>query len=238
MHVEVSFSPHELKSKDLRGKSVVVIDALRATSTMITAFENGCAAFIPVATVEEAREMVRLNPGYLLAGERRAMPLEGFQLGNSPRDYTTESVRGKVVVMTTTNGTRTLTEAREGEEVLIGAFLNLTALAGHLLRRGRDVLIACAGEKGMFCLEDSVCAGSIINRMEQDGALLQKADAANAAQLLHENYCGDIYGMLQGCDWGRYLETIGLGKDVRICARIDSSRLIPVYRKGRIALER
>jgi 2-phosphosulfolactate phosphatase len=238
MQVDVTFSPHELQGRDPGGKSVVVIDTLRATSTMITAFENGCAAFIPVPTVEEARKIARENPEYLLAGERRAVPLEGFHLGNSPRDYCARNVKGKVVVMTTTNGTRTLAGAGGGEEVLIGAFLNLTAVAEHLGRKGRDVLIACAGEKGFFCLEDSVCAGALIAAIEGTGAYLSKTDGANAAKLLYEYYVDNIYGMLLGCDWGQYLEKIGLGRDIRICAQIDSSRLVPVCRKGKIVVER
>ncbi len=238
MNIDVTFSPFELKSKDLTGKSVVVIDALRATSTMITAFENGCAAFIPVATVEEARNIAGQNPGYLLAGERRAKPLEGFQLGNSPRDYRAEKVRDKVVVFTTTNGTRVLAEADGGAEVLIGAFLNLAALTEHLLRKARDLIIACAGEKDLFCLEDSVCAGALIYRLEENGAPLVKSDAAVAAKLLYEYYEDNIYAMLADCDWGQYLEKIGLGKDVRICAQIDSSRLLPVYREGKIVVRR
>ena len=110
MKIDLAFTPFELEKKDLRGKAVVVIDALRATSTMIVAFENGCSGFIPVSTVEEARELAasKKDPDLLLAGERKAMPLEGFHLGNSPRDYRPEKVRGKVVVLTTTNGTQPL----------------------------------------------------------------------------------------------------------------------------------
>ncbi len=125
----------------------MVIDALRATTTMTVAFENGCSAFIPVATVEEARELAARNPGFLLAGERGAVALPGFDLGNSPRDFRPEKVKGKVVVMTTTNGTRALVASRRGAEIFIGSFLNLGALTGRLVEAGRDILIACAGKK-------------------------------------------------------------------------------------------
>ncbi len=237
MRVDVAFTPHELKRKNLTGKSVVVIDALRATSTMIVAFENGCSAFIPVATVEEAREMVFQNPHYLLAGERGALPLEGFHLGNSPRDYRPDTVRGKVIVMTTTNGTGALVASRSGEEVFIGSFLNLQAVTERLKEAGRDVLIACAGEKDVFCLEDTVCGGAMIDRLERNTAVSGN-DASRAAKALYEQCEGDIYGALCSCDWGRHLEGLGLGKDVRTCARIDSSSLVPVYRDGRIFVDR
>jgi len=238
MKVDLAFTPYELEKKELAGRSVVVIDALRATSTMIVAFENGCSAFIPVATVEEARDLVARNPEFLLAGERRALPLEGFTLGNSPRDYRPNKVRGKVVVMTTTNGTRALVSSQKGAEVFIGSFLNLSALTQRLLAAERDVLIACAGEKDLFCLEDTVCGGAIVERLEKTGLPLSKSDAANAARVLYEQCEGDVYGALCNCEWGQYLEGLGLGKDVRVCAQIDSSRLVPVYREGKIFLDR
>ena len=240
MKIDVAFTPYELEKKDLQGKSVVVIDALRATSTMIVAFENGCAGFIPVSTVDEAKQLAafKKDPHLLLGGERRAMPIEGFHLGNSPRDYRPEKVRGKVVVMTTTNGTRALLAARKGEEVFIGSFLNISALTRRLEEVSRDVIIACAGEKDLFCLEDTVCGGGIIDGLEKGGVPILTDDAAMAAKVLYEYYENDIYGMLSGCAWGQYLESVGLGKDVRICAQVDSSRLVPVYREGKICLDR
>ncbi len=238
MKIDLAFTPQELERKDLTEKSVVVIDALRATTTMTVAFVNGAAAFIPVETVEEAREVVARNPDYLLAGERRAMPLEGFHLGNSPRDYQPEKVRGKTIVMTTTNGTRALVAARGGAEIFIGSFLNLGSLCRRLVESGKDVLIACSGEKGLFCLEDTVCGGAIVGRLEKMGIPLTQTDAAHAAKILYEHCENDVHGMLCSCEWGVYLEGLGLGQDVRICAEIDSSRVVPVYRDGRIILDR
>jgi 2-phosphosulfolactate phosphatase len=238
MKIDLAFTPHELEKKDLEGKSIVVIDALRATSTMIVAFENGASAFIPVATVEEARELVAKNPEFLLAGERRALPLEGFQLGNSPRDYKPDRVNGKTIVMTTTNGTRALVASRGGAEVFIGSFLNLQALCCRLTETGRDVLIACSGEKDFFCMEDTVCGGALIDRLEKTGFPTSKTDAASAAKVLYEQGECNVYEILCACEWGQYLEGLGLGRDVRICAQIDSSNLVPVYRKGKIFLDR
>ncbi|MFH1758257.1 MAG: 2-phosphosulfolactate phosphatase [Pseudomonadota bacterium] len=240
MYIDLAFSPAELEKKDLRNKTVVVIDALRATSTMITAFENGCAGFIPVATIEEAQKLFAdLNePNLLLGGERRALPVAGFHLGNSPRDYRPEKVNNKMVIMTTTNGTQALVAARQAGEVFIGAFLNLTALCRRLQEAGRDILIACAGEKGFFCLEDTVCGGAMIEHLGKDGLPVQESDSALAAKILYEYFAADIYGMLAACEWGRYLEKMGLGKDIRICAQIDSSKLVPIYREGKVYLDR
>jgi 2-phosphosulfolactate phosphatase len=140
--------------------------------------------------------------------------------------------------MTTTNGTRALVAARQAAEVLIGAFLNLSALCRRIEEAGRDVLIACAGEKELFCLEDTVCGGTIIGHLEKDGLPVQESDSALAAKILYEYFAVDIYGMLAECEWGQYLEKMGLGKDVRICAQIDSSKLVPIYREGKVYLDR
>ncbi len=140
--------------------------------------------------------------------------------------------------MTTTNGTRALVASRRGAEIFIGSFLNLGALTRRLVEAGRDILIACAGEKDVFCLEDTVCGGAIVDRLEKTGLPVSKSDAAAAAKVLFEQCEGDVYGALCDCEWGQYLEGVGLGKDVRICARIDSSRLVPVYREGKIFLDR
>lgn len=238
--IDVAFSPFELEKKDLQEKAVVVIDVLRATSTMIVALANGCSAFVPVATVEEARELVAAsrNPNYVLGGERGGRMVEGFQFGNSPRDYRPEKIKGKVVVMTTTNGTRALVAAQKSAIIFIGAFLNISALAERLQEVGRDIVIACAGEKDLFCLEDAVCGGAIIDGLGKMGVSLSKSDSALAAKLLYEHYEADIDGMLSDSAWGRYLETIGLGKDVRFCGRTNCYDLVPVFGDGKIFLDR
>ena len=240
MKIDLAFTPFELEKKDLEGKAVVVIDSLRATSTMLTAFENGCAGFIPVATIEEARALAAgpKDPNILLGGERGARALEGFQVGNSPRDYSPETVRGKVVIITTTNGTRALVTAKRAKEVFIGAFLNLSAVCRRLKESGRDGIIACSGEKNLFCLEDFVCGGAMVACLSKEEKSLTMTDAARAAKILYEHFAPDICAMLEGSEWGQYLDGVGLGEDVRICAQTDSSRLVPVYRDGKVFVER
>ncbi len=238
MKVDLAFTAFELEKKDLAEKDVVVIDALRATTTMVVALGNGCACIIPVSTVEEARERVARNPEFLLAGERGARRLEGFQLGNSPRDYPPDKVRGKTIVITTTNGTPALVASRKGKKVFIASFLNLAALCERLVETGRETVIACSGEKNLFCLEDTVCGGAIVDHLERTGLALEKSDAALAAQVLYQHFQPNIYSMLSECEWGQYLNGIGMGRDVRICAQINCSRLVPVYREGKIFLDR
>ncbi len=239
MKIDLAFTPLELEKKELEGKVVVVIDSLRATSTMITAFENGCAGFIPVPTIEEARELAAAmkDPNVLLGGERGAKSLEGFQVGNSPRDYSPEKVRGKLVIMTTTNGTRALVTARRAGEVFIGAFLNLSAVCRRLKDSGRDGIIACSGEKNLFCLEDVVCGGAIVSCLSGEANPLVMSDGALAAKILYEHFYPDILDMLEQSEWGQYLIGIGLREDVRICAQIDSSRMVPVYRDGKVSVK-
>jgi 2-phosphosulfolactate phosphatase len=240
MRIDVVFTPAELEKRDLKGWAVVVIDALRATSTIIEAFENGCQAFIPVRTVEEAKQMVADcgQPDFCLGGERGGRMVEGFQFGNSPRDYPAEKVGGKTVVMTTTNGTQALVAARGAAKVFIGAFSNRSALARRLMEEEKDVLIACAGEKDRFCLEDTLCAGAIIDGLEKAGAVLSLSDAALAAKVLYRSSEDSLCQKLLDCEWGRYLESIGLRPDVEICARMDVSSIVPVYKEGRIFLDR
>lgn len=240
MRVDVFFTPAELEKCDRKEKVVVVIDALRATSTMIKAFENGCQAFIPVRTVEEAKERVAGDSSgfYCLGGERGGRKLEGFQFGNSPRDYRPEEVFGKTVVMTTTNGTRTLVAAQGAAKVFIGAFLNRRALARRLAEEKRDVIIACAGEKEHFCLEDALCAGSIIETLEKLDVSLSLSDSAIAARFLYQSSKDSLCQRLLECEWGKYLESIGQGPDVEICAQLDSSAIVPVYEGGKIFLDR
>lgn len=239
MLVDLAFSSGEIERKEISDKAAVVIDVLRATSTMIVAFENGCRAFIPVASIEEARKILgeQMNPDLLLGGERKALPLEGFHLGNSPRDYQPDKVRDKIIILTTTNGTKALIAAQKAREVFIGAFLNISAVAVCLQQKQRDVLIACAGEKGLFCLEDTFCAGALVQKLAQGEKKVILSDAAIMAKILYEHFQEDIYGLLSTCEWGRYLRGLGLEEDVRICAQVDICRLVPVFRKGRVYLE-
>lgn len=237
MLVDVALTPLEIEKKEIADKAVVVIDVLRATTTMIVGLENGCKAFIPVATVEEAKKLVAEpeNSDFLLGGERRALPLEGFHLGNSPRDYIPEKVRDKVVVMTTTNGTNALIAAQKAAKVFIGAFLNISAVGEALKETKRDILIACAGEKGLFCLEDTLCAGALVKKLMEADKEVSLSDAALMAKILYTHFEDDLYEILSSCEWGRYLIGLGLEEDIHICAQVDVAQVTPIFGGGKVS---
>ena len=186
MRIDVFFTPLGLNPGDLTGRGVVVVDVLRASTTVITALANGAKAVIPAATSEEA---VRLasnleKDGVLLAGERRSLRIEGFALGNSPREMTPAAVAGKTIVLATTNGTPALLAAQGGDPVLVGAPANFKALAERaravLVERG-DLVIVCAGREKQFALEDAYTAGRLIKLVKKGLRRLGLNDAAHAA---------------------------------------------------------
>src|SRR5437588_603453 len=189
MRIDVPFTPLGLGAGDLAGRGVVVVDALRATTTIITALANGAKAVIPAATSEEA---VRLasnleKDGVLLAGERRSVRMEGFALGNSPREMVPAAVAGKTIVLATTNGTPALVAAQGGEPVLVGAPVNFKALverARAVLLAPRDLVIICAGREKQFAIEDAYTAGRVIKAVKKGLRKLALNDAARAALAL------------------------------------------------------
>lgn len=235
MKVDVAFTAEEVHYKDHQNRIGVVIDVLRATSSAIMALNNGCSTFIPITTIDEARELAReFEPGkVLLGGAKRGVKVEGFDLGNSPNDYKEEIIRGKDIIFTSSNGTKAMHELKGAEEVLIAAFLNVSAVCHELLALESDVLIACSGDFGVFSLGDAVCAGMIVQRL--DGGLsgkLEKSDAAAVTQMLYGVHKKDIRGMLFRSEWGQYLIGLGLGRDIDTCAEVDSAPIVPRFKDG------
>ncbi|MFN5878205.1 MAG: 2-phosphosulfolactate phosphatase, partial [Flavobacteriales bacterium] len=158
-HVEVCFTPGEYAYYKDGYEIVVVIDVLRATSAICAAFDNGIEAIIPVPTVEEAWEYKQ--QGFLAGAERKGQIVEGFDFGNSPFSYMKEDFKGQEVVLTTTNGTKSLDVAKDAEVVVVGSFLNMTALSKWLAEQDKNVLCLCSGWQDKFNLEDTICAGAI-----------------------------------------------------------------------------
>jgi 2-phosphosulfolactate phosphatase len=214
----------------------VVIDVIRATSTIVTAFQYGVRSILPVASVEEARQVQASAPGALLAGERGGKRLPGFDLGNSPREFARDAVGDRDVVLTTSNGTKTLRAVGEGRAVAIGAFLNRTAVGRWLLSRGEDALVVCSGYEGIFSLEDAVCAGAMVDRLIGGATSVVLGDGARACQALWTRYASDVPGLLRDTGWGRHIVEIGLGADLDVCARLDVTDVVPVMLGERIVL--
>jgi 2-phosphosulfolactate phosphatase len=238
MRIDVHFTPAGLVAGDLAGRGVVVIDALRATTTVITALANGAKAVIPAASSEEA---VRLasnleKDGVVLAGERKSVKIEGFALGNSPREMTAAAVAGKTIVLATTNGTPALVAAQGGDPVLVGAPVNFKALAEQaraaLERRG-DLVIVCAGRDKQFAIEDAYTAGRLIKAVKKGLRRLALNDAARAAVALTTEFA-NWEEALEESEAARQLAEVDLASDVGFAARADRFHVVPAYADRRI----
>ena len=237
--LETLFIPEEIKNTELAGKLVVIIDVLRASSTIVAALANGCNAFIPIFSPNQAKKKARQfkKERVLLGGERAGIKLEGFDLGNSPREYKRETVKDKTIIFSTTNGVKTLEMVKGAYRIIIGSFLNLQAVCNYCTNYRGDILIICAGKEGKFSLEDAACAGMIVNSLKDVFSVAcQEADANLTAQLLYEKFSNNILEILRKSQHGRYLESIGLVEDLKFCSQLDFFHIVPVFRDGIISI--
>ncbi|MDP3911010.1 MAG: 2-phosphosulfolactate phosphatase [Gemmatimonadales bacterium] len=238
MKIDVYYTPFGLSAGDLTGRAVVVIDVLRATSSIVMALAAGARAVVPAATSEEA---VRLTSnlergGFVLAGERRSLKIEGFGLGNSPREMTPDAVGGKTVYLATTNGTPALVAAQGGDPVLVAAAVNFSAVAERaralFTERGALVII-CAGREKQFAMEDAYTAGRLVKAVKKGVRKVALNDAAQVALDLAAQQGGwsDAFAASAAA---RQLIEAGLAEDVAYCAQPDRVRVVPVYADRRI----
>ena len=241
MRIDLHVTPHQTDELAFRDKTVVVIDVLRASTSIVAALSNGAREIIPVDTVESAVKISGnlIGDVTLLGGERNGKMIEGFHLGNSPREYTEERVRGKSIVFSSTNGARALVKARYARELYVCAFVNVSTVAGAILQNPRDFTVICAGNNGVLSLEDSVCAGMLIAKM-MDGApeAVDCSDAALAARTLCKSFGRGILKMMRSSDHGRYLQGIGFGDDLKTCAGVDTMPVLPQLDGNVIKLKR
>jgi len=211
---------------------VVVVDVLRATSSMCIAFEQGVEKMIPVSTVEEALEYRNNGLDYILAAERNGAPVKSFDFGNSPQVYIDMDVRGRTVVMTTTNGTKSISIAKKDHDVAIGSLLNLDAIAKWLILQNRDVIIFCAGWKDKFNLEDTLFAGALAEQLVESGLYDDSCDAVQASQVLWEQAKDDVYGFLENSSHRKRLAKLDIDSDVHFCLKVNQTTKIPVLKDG------
>lgn len=228
--LEVCFTPALLPLYEIEDSIVVVIDILRASSSICYGIENGAEGIIPVATVEECLEYS--SGDFLLAAEREGRVVDGFDFGNSPFSYTAEKVSGKQIVLTTTNGTLALHQSLEADKIVIGSFLNISALSSWLHRQQQSVLLLCAGWKGMFNLEDTLFAGAVVNRLRSDIANVD--DAGIAAEELYLLAKDDLRGFLRKSSHTIRLEKLNIEEDICFCLQTDICNSIPVLENGRL----
>jgi 2-phosphosulfolactate phosphatase len=226
LFVDVCLSPHLYSIYHRDDTIVVVIDILRATSAMCTAFDNGVNKIIPVASVEEAREYKK--QGFLVGAERNGIALEGFDFGNSPAGYTAEKVKGKTIVITTTNGTQAIDVSREAYKVVIGAFTNMTALCNWLQKQNRNVLLLCSGWKNRLNLEDTLFAGAVAEVLLNNREKYKSGDGALAAKYLYQRAKENPYCYLRNSSHAERLAAMGLKEDIRYCLAMDKTDVIPV----------
>jgi 2-phosphosulfolactate phosphatase len=227
--LEVLFTPAEfaaLTRRDLSRTACVVFDVLRATSTMLVALGNGAEAIIPVAEITEALEIRRRRPEVLLAGERDGVRIGGeltggidFDLGNSPREFTADKVRGRTIVMTTTNGTRALRACAGAERVLVGSFLNLRAVSNWIERvQPAALILVCSGTHEDASLEDTLAAGALCERIWSLYSRGRVADSAEIARRIYPLMQTDLFGAMHHSRNGRrLLADPALRPDVRVC---------------------
>lgn len=230
--IDVALSPAEinqLKEADLQEKTVVVFDVLRATSSMITGLAHGVAGFFPVKTVEAARERKKREPDRLLAGERHGVPPPGFDLGNSPSEF--KNVRDRQIIITTTNGTAALEQVRNAKTVLVGALMNVAALADFIRSNSpQHLLLVCAGTGDRFSLEDAVGAGALL-------ASLKRNDFSDAASMVHALFSqvGDnLEASLRHSHNGRALLALGKANDVRDCGQLSIYDTVGIMHGGAV----
>lgn len=241
MKLEMVFTAEEIKDADVGGKVLVAFDVFRATSTIIAALENNCAGIIPVVSVEEAwakhRELKRQNAQVLVGGEKHGKKIPGMDLGNSPVEYLAADLGGKLVVLSTRNGTRAIRNGSEASKIFAGSFLNARSVALQLVHENKDVVFGCAGRLGEFSLEDFCAAGAVAYYLRQVVPEAEAADSVLAAEACFVQAKPNLTAFLRAGKHGRYLERIGFYRDIDYCTRLNASQLVPEFKEGVVAVD-
>ncbi len=227
-----------METLDPREHFWIVIDVLRASTTIAYALEAGARGVIPVESVEEATRLFGTldKETTLLGGERGSVRIEGFHLGNSPAEFRPDVVEGKTVVLTTTNGARAMAALPLAKACGTAAFVNLSACARALADEPR-VAIVCAGSAGRFALEDFLCAGMLVERLAAGSRHLHLDDGARTARKTADGHSGDLLETLRSTDHGRNLSELGFERDLALACAVDRFSTIPVLRDGRLVAE-
>jgi 2-phosphosulfolactate phosphatase len=234
MKINVLFSPVGFDELSFTGKTTVVIDVLRASSTIVTALSNGAREVVPVASVEFA---VKVSGGMfggqtLLGGERHTKKIEGFALGNSPLEYTPEVVSGKTIIFYTTNGSKAVVKARFSENLYICAFFNLDAVVKNMIKINKDFEILCAGRNNNYSMEDSVCAGKLVSEIVNLKPGTELSDSAKACIALNKTFGKSTLAMLKETEHGKILLENGFNEDLKYCSKLNGSNIVPSFKAG------
>ncbi len=235
-YIDVFFSVQAFQEEDLRGKSAVIIDILRATSSMTTAISNGAKKVIPVEDMSDAVKIAHTmdTNDYLLCGEKNGVKIEGYHLGNSPLEYTPEVIQDKTLIFNTTNGTKAIKKASLANRIYLGAFLNQQSVLNALTQHDDEVVLICSGWRGRLALEDTLFAGSILYHLFE-GKLPQKTkDGAKVAFGLYEKFKDNLEETISGSDHAYRLSKLVPENDIPFCCQVDKYDVLPGMRDGLI----
>lgn len=239
MLIDIQFIPFPPDPHLLSNRVVVVIDVLRATSTMVHAMSQGALEIIPVTTVEGAFRMAKTFPQgtTLLGGEKDTQKIEGFDLGNCPKEYVAERVKGIRLIMKTTNGTKAFHLVSSGGEIMVGSFFNIGATAQKCLELGKDLLIFPSGDEGNFSLEDTMCGGMLIDLIiKKEDRPIALTDASHCARILYQRFRDNLLEAFHLSHHGKELIHFGLAEDLLYCAQTNISDVVPLFREGVIRI--
>ena len=238
MRIDVFLTPAQLTPAGTQGRVVAVIDVLRASTSIAAALHHGARAVVPMASADEVITRAKAfdRKEVLLAGERKMLQVEGFDVGNSPADFAAATVEGKTVLFTTTNGTQAVLAVQGARDIVVASYVNFTAVLTLLraaLRGGTDVAIVCAGRERQFALEDAACAGRYTRTLFDLGDA-ELNDAAQAAMLIEQRYDDKLSELFEDSEHGRALAEAGFTADLELCAELDAFPVLPVYQERQI----
>ncbi|SEW09979.1 2-phosphosulfolactate phosphatase [Chitinophaga sp. YR573] len=231
--LEVCLSPALLHLYDVKNCIVVIIDVLRATSTICTALNNGATKVIPVSSVAECVSIGK-QLGAVTAGERDGMIAEGLLNGNSPFEYSREFIQDKTLVLTTTNGTKLLHMAKDAIQIITGSFPNISAVCDYLVAQKLPVILGCAAWKDRVNLEDTLFAGAVVSRIKEHFSV--NCDSAIMAESVYNTSKDDIFGFMTQASHFKRLANYGLEKDIRYCLSPDGANVLPIFRNGELVI--
>jgi 2-phosphosulfolactate phosphatase len=235
MRIELFFTPSEVKEEELQNRTVLVIDVLRASTTIAYALHNGCKGIIPTNSIDGAIELSKKigRDSALLCGEREGVKIEGFDLGNSPFEYEAEKIKDKTLIFATTNGSKAIVKGSNASSLTVGSFVNFQSTFNYLHSSPSELTIICSGKLDQFAIEDAVCGGLYVSSFLKQGEY-QLNDAAFAALKLYEGYSNNILEMLKKSSHGRYLIELGFEKDLHLCSELNSLKVIPLLDQGKL----
>jgi len=238
MRIDLFVIPLEITEEKLKDRTVVVIDVLRASTSICQALASGAKEVIPMDSPAEAIELADnlSSDKVLLCGEREGQIIEGFDLGNSPLEYTRERVKGRTLIFSSTSGSRTIVRSRLASDTLVGGFVNIQSVIDYFPDSLDDLVIICAGKWQYYSMEDCVCGGMLIDKLIERYKDAELNDGANTSKILYQYHKDSIPEMIRESAHGRYLASIGMEQDLPVCAALNSIPVLPRLIDGKVRL--